>query len=126
MKQRVAVIRAFLSEPGLLLMDEPFGALDSPTRRLLQDELLEMWRQSRRAVVFVTHDVDEAIYLSDRVVVLSASPGRVVGEVAVELSREEGRAALLSDEFLEIKREVCGLLEGQAAVRAAAGEGHAA
>lgn len=126
MKQRVAVIRAFLSEPGLLLMDEPFGALDSVTRRALQDELLEMWKRDRRAVVFVTHDVDEAIYLSDRVVVLSAGPARVVGDVVVGLSREEGRAAMLSEEFLRVKREICGLLEGQAAARAAAGEGHAA
>lgn len=112
MKQRVAVIRAFLSEPALLLMDEPFGALDSPTRFALQSDLLELWRESGSSVLFVTHDVDEAIYLSDRVLVMSAAPGRIQTEVVVDLPRGDRRDALFSERFLELKREVMAHLNG--------------
>lgn len=111
MKQRVAVIRAFLSEPALLLMDEPFGALDSPSRSALQTSLLDLWGRSRKPVVFVTHDVDEAIYLSDRILVLSPGPGRVVDEVVVGLPRLDRRAAMLSEEFLRLKRRIITGLE---------------
>lgn len=126
MKQRVAVIRAFLSEAGLLLMDEPFGALDSPTRRALQKDLVELWKRNRRPVVFVTHDVDEAIFLSDRVVVLSASPARVVGEVRIGLPREDRREAMLSEEFLRLKSSMLTLLEGNGGRAVAAGQEDAA
>lgn len=112
MKQRVAVIRAFLSNPALMLMDEPFAALDSPTRLALQSDLLELWERSNRTVVFVTHDVDEAIFLSDRVLVLSPGPGRVVAEIAVDLPRTGRRQAMLSDHFVRMKREVlCALTD---------------
>ena len=106
MKQRVAVIRAFLSDPPLLLMDEPFGALDSQTRSALQFELLELWRKDRKSVIFVTHDVDEAIVLSDRILVLSPQPGRVVDEVKVPFARDDRHSAALSEEFLALKREI--------------------
>lgn len=112
MKQRVAVIRAFLSEPALLLMDEPFGALDSPTRSMLQSSVLELWKKSGKPVLFVTHDVDEAIYLSDRVLVLSPAPGRVVAEVAIDLPRESRRQAMLSERFLQLKRRIVTALGG--------------
>jgi len=111
MKQRVAVIRAFLSDPPLLLMDEPFGALDSQTRSALQSELLALWRKDRKSVIFVTHDVDEAIILSDRILVLSAQPGRVIGEVRVPFSRDDRQAAMLSEGFLHLKREILSKLE---------------
>jgi NitT/TauT family transport system ATP-binding protein len=110
MKQRVAVIRAFLSNPALLLMDEPFGALDSPTRFALQTDLLDLWSQSSRTVVFVTHDVDEAIYLSDRVLVMSPAPGRIVTELAIDLPRGRRRDAMISAHFLDLKRQLLSAL----------------
>lgn len=125
MKQRVAVIRAFLSEPELLLMDEPFGALDSPTRIALQTDLLDLWAKSLKPVVFVTHDVDEAIYLSDRILVLSQAPGKVVDEVVVNLPRDGRRAAMFSEEFLQLKCRILAGLEADE-VSAPVGENHAA
>ncbi len=116
MKQRVAVIRAFLSDPALLLMDEPFGSLDGPTRFVLQADLLDLWERSRKPVIFVSHDVDEVIYLSDRVLVLSEGPGRVVDEVTVTLPRTGRRSTILSEEFLELKRRIMRGLAGDRAV----------
>lgn len=115
MKQRIAVIRAFLSDPSLLLMDEPFGSLDSPTRFALQADLLDLWERSRKPVIFVSHDIDEAIYLSDRVLVLSEGPGRVVDEIAVTLPREGRRASILSKEFLRLKSRIMLGLAGDGA-----------
>lgn len=115
MKQKVAVIRAFLSDPELLLMDEPFGSLDSPTRFALQADLLSLWARSRKPVVFVTHDIDEAIFLSDRVLVLSEGPGRVVDEIAIPLPRADRRAATLSETFLDLKGRIMNELGGYAA-----------
>ena len=83
MKQRVAVARCFLSDPAVMLMDEPFAALDCQTRLMLQQELLDLWEQNHKTVIFVTHDVEEAILLSDRILVLSRQPGRVVAEFPV-------------------------------------------
>lgn len=89
MKQRVALARAIVSDPGILLMDEPFGALDAQTRVLLQEELISIWRDLRKTVIFVTHDIDEAILLSDRVLVMCGRPGRIIKEFSVpaELKR---------------------------------------
>jgi NitT/TauT family transport system ATP-binding protein len=87
MKQRVAVARCFLSDPAVMLMDEPFAALDCQTRMILQRELLDLWEQDRKSVVFVTHDVEEAILLSDRILVLSEGPGTIVAEYKVPGSR---------------------------------------
>lgn len=87
MRQRVGIARAFLTEPRVLLMDEPFGSLDAQTKLVLQEELLETWRHERREVVYVTHDIDEAIRLGDRVLVMSGRPGRVIADLPVGIDR---------------------------------------
>jgi NitT/TauT family transport system ATP-binding protein len=97
MKQRVAIARTLAYGPGILLMDEPFGALDAHTRTGLQHELLEIWERDRKTVLFVTHSVEEAVFLSDRVVVLTRSPGRIKAVVDIHLPRPRRRAELLVD-----------------------------
>jgi len=87
MQQRVGIARALSKEPDILLMDEPFGAVDAQTREQLQEELLKIWSKTDTTVVFVTHSIDESIYLSDRVVVMQAQPGRIRDEVVVDLPR---------------------------------------
>jgi NitT/TauT family transport system ATP-binding protein len=89
MKQRTAIARTLAVEPDILLMDEPFGALDAQTRSLMQSELIRIWSQSRKTVVFVTHDVQEAVYLAERVVVMSARPGRVKAIVDIDIDRSQ-------------------------------------
>jgi NitT/TauT family transport system ATP-binding protein len=97
MQQRVAIARALAYNPALLLMDEPFGALDAHTRTRLQNELLEIWERDRKTVMFVTHSVDEAVFLSDRVFVMTRSPGRIKSVVDIELPRPRRRVELLVD-----------------------------
>jgi NitT/TauT family transport system ATP-binding protein len=97
MKQRVAIARTLAYGPNILLMDEPFGALDAHTRTGLQNELLEIWERDRKTVLFVTHSVEEAVFLSDRVVVLTRSPGRVKAIIDIDLPRPRRRAELLVD-----------------------------
>jgi NitT/TauT family transport system ATP-binding protein len=97
MKQRVAIARTLAYGPSILLMDEPFGALDAHTRTGLQNELLEIWERDRKTVLFVTHSVEEAVFLSDRVVVLTRSPGRIKAEIRIDLARPRRRAELLVD-----------------------------
>jgi NitT/TauT family transport system ATP-binding protein len=87
MKQRVSIARAFAADPEVLLMDEPFGALDEQTRLVLQEELLRIWSGTRKTVVFITHSIEEAVALADRVIVLSAHPGRVKATVPIEIAR---------------------------------------
>jgi NitT/TauT family transport system ATP-binding protein len=87
MKQRVALARVLAFDPEVLLMDEPFGALDAQTRETMQEELTRLWERTAKTIVFVTHDIDEAVYLGDRVVVLTARPGRIREEVRIELPR---------------------------------------
>ncbi|MFZ0838561.1 MAG: ABC transporter ATP-binding protein [Xanthobacteraceae bacterium] len=107
MKQRVALARTFVYEPEILLLDEPFGALDAQTREIMQDELLRLWQSSRMTVLMVTHDVNEAVYLSDRVCVMSKRPGRIVEEFKVVLDRKLGREALvLSETYMSIRNAV--------------------
>ncbi len=91
MKQRVALARTLAYEPEILLLDEPFGALDAQTREIMQDELLRIWQAMRKTVLMVTHDVTEAVYLSQRVCVMSGRPGRIVGEFTVDVDRAPGR-----------------------------------
>ena len=107
MRQRVAIARVLAIDPPMLLMDEPFGALDALTRRDLQDELLRIWAELRKTVVFVTHGIEEAIYLADRVVVMTYRPGRVKRIVPLALPRPRDTASL---EFNQLKREVSGLV----------------
>ena len=104
MKQRVAIIRAFFSRPALLLMDEPFAALDYQARGRLQQELLTIWESEQRSVIFVTHDIDEALLLSDRVLVLSGQPGTVIADCPVGFARPRKPQLLLEPAFLELKR----------------------
>lgn len=110
MKQRVAVLRAFLSDPPMLLMDEPFAALDSLTRAAMQSELLDLWQSYRTPVIFVTHDVEEAIYLSDRILVLSRPPARVVAEVGVPFPRTPDGRERRGARAAALKEEILGLL----------------
>src|SRR5213082_1975289 len=97
MKQRVAIARTLAYGPSILLMDEPFGALDAHTRTGMQHELLEIWERDRKTVLFVTHSVEEAVFLSDRVVVLTRSPGRIKSIIDIDLARPRRRAELLVD-----------------------------
>jgi NitT/TauT family transport system ATP-binding protein len=110
MKQRVAVIRCFLSDPAVLLMDEPFAALDCQTRLTLQQELLDLWEEDHKTVVYVTHDVEEAILLSDRILILSPQPGHVIAEFRVPFSRPREAGLTLSEELLLLKRHISAAL----------------
>ena len=106
MKQRTAIARAYAVNPQLLLMDEPFGALDALTRVNLQDQLLRTWQEERRTVLFVTHDVEEAVYLATRVVVMAARPGRIHEVIDVDLPFPRTEETRLSPEFADIKNRV--------------------
>lgn len=106
MKQRCAIARAYAVDPSVLLMDEPFGALDALTRVQLQDRLLDTWSRERRTVMFITHDVDEAVYLANRVVVMAARPGRIHKVIDVGLPYPRTEEMRLSPEFAELRREV--------------------
>lgn len=107
MKQRVAIARTLAYDPRILLLDEPFGALDAQTREVMQDELLRIWQDTRKTVVMVTHDVNEAVYVSGRVIVMSQRPGRMVKEFKVALDRTvEREKVVLSDEFNHLRNEV--------------------
>jgi NitT/TauT family transport system ATP-binding protein len=106
MKQRCAIARAYAVDPEVLLMDEPFGALDALTRVQLQDQLLETWSKERRTVMFVTHDVEEAVYLAQRVVVMAAKPGRVHTVVEVDLPYPRTEEIRLSPGFAALRNQV--------------------
>jgi NitT/TauT family transport system ATP-binding protein len=106
MKQRTALARAYAVNPQLILMDEPFGALDALTRVNLQDQLLRTWQEERRTILFVTHDVEEAVYLATRVVVMAARPGRIFDVIDVNLPGPRTEDTRLSPEFAEIKNRV--------------------
>jgi NitT/TauT family transport system ATP-binding protein len=108
MKKRVALAQTLIMDPQILLMDEPFSALDIQTRQLMENELLDLWSADRKSVVFITHDLEEAISLSDRVVVLSAGPGtHPIGEYAIDLPRPRDVAEIrLTPRFVELHREI--------------------
>ncbi len=113
MKQRTAIARTLAIDPQILLMDEPFGALDAQTRHLMQDELLSIWRRSPKTVIFVTHDVQEAVYLADRVAVMSARPGRIIEVVEVGLDKADPNLQR-SKAFAEKVDELWGLVREEA------------
>ena len=103
MKQRVAIARVLANECEVLLMDEPFGALDALTRESLQQELLEIWARTKVTVIFVTHSVEQAVLLSDRVVVMTAGPGRIEADIAIELARPREVSAI---DFNQVRRDI--------------------
>ncbi|MBG6238506.1 NitT/TauT family transport system ATP-binding protein [Mycetocola sp. CAN_C7] len=106
MKQRCAIARAYAVDPTILLMDEPFGALDALTRVKLQEQLLDTWSQEKRTVVFITHDVDEAVFLANRVVVMAARPGRIFDVIDVDLPYPRTEDMRLSPEFTALRNRV--------------------
>jgi NitT/TauT family transport system ATP-binding protein len=106
MKQRVAIARAYAVNPSILLMDEPFGAVDALTRVRLQEQLLATWSQEKRSVVFITHDVDEAVYLANRVIVMAARPGRIVEVIDVDLPYPRNEEIRLSPAFTALRNRV--------------------
>jgi NitT/TauT family transport system ATP-binding protein len=110
MKQRVAIARALANDPQVLLMDEPFGALDAQTRAVMQELLLGVWEESHKTILFVTHDVDEAVFMGDTVYVMTARPGRIKARIAVPLPRPRSYDVKMSEVFLEIKKEILGLI----------------
>ncbi|MGO8919165.1 MAG: ABC transporter ATP-binding protein [Stellaceae bacterium] len=116
MKQRVAIARCLANEADVLLMDEPFGALDALTRAKLQEELLEIWRRTQTTILFVTHSVEEAVLLADRVVVMSAAPGRIDSDTAVTLPRPRD---VSSADFNALRREITDRLTSHLAAKAA-------
>ena len=116
MKQRVAIARVLANDAELVLMDEPFGALDAMTRERLQDELLEIWQRTGLTVMFVTHSIEEAIFLADRVVVMSPGPGRIETEMRIDLPRPRDVSA---PDFNDIRRELSRMLHSDVSRKAA-------
>jgi NitT/TauT family transport system ATP-binding protein len=112
MKQRVSIARALAVDPMLLLMDEPFGALDAQTRFVMQQELLRIWKSYRKTVLFVTHSIDEALYLGDRVLVMTARPGRIKEEIRVSQPRPRDIAG---PEFSALRKHALELLTEETA-----------
>ena len=110
MKQRVAIARAYAADPQVLLMDEPFGALDAQTRTQLQTELLQTWERDQKTCFFITHDVDEAIILAQKVIVMSARPGRVKAIIDIDIPYPRDQETKMSPRFLELKNEIWSLV----------------
>src|SRR5262249_46996380 len=121
MRQRVGFARALTTDPDIILMDEPFSAVDEQTRELLQHELLELWAKTKKTIIFVTHSIDEAVYMSDRIIVMGARPGRIVETVEVDLPRprDDGTRALLqfgrlrTNAWKILKAGICATGEGE-------------
>lgn len=113
MQQRVAIARALANQPRVLLMDEPFGALDAQTRAVMQDNLLELRERINATIVFVTHDIDEAILLSDRVLIMSAGPGRILKDLQVNLPRPRSSAIVAEAAYLALKRDCLDLIRSE-------------
>jgi len=114
MRQRVAVARALTLDPSLLLMDEPFGALDAQTRNMLQKELLQIWGKTKKTIMFITHSVDEAVYLADRIIVMTPRPGRICRDIRVPLPRPRDRTSV---EFAQVRRDVLDLINQNCSIQ---------
>jgi NitT/TauT family transport system ATP-binding protein len=121
MKQRVGIIRALATGPKVLLLDEPFGSLDAQTRLIMQQILTNMWQRLKTSVLFVTHDIDEAIFLSDRVYCMTARPGTIKAEVAIPLERPRHQSMMMSSEFLALRRGLMSLIREES-LKAIGGE----
>jgi ABC-type nitrate/sulfonate/bicarbonate transport system ATPase subunit len=111
MRQRAALLRTFLTDRDVLLLDEPFGALDALTRRELQRWLLDIWQQFKKTILFITHDVEEAVFLADRVLVFSARPGRITRILPIDLPRPRQSLSLLSEDLRRLENELLDTLE---------------
>jgi len=114
MKQRVAIARALANNPAILLLDEPFGALDAQTRALMQELLTSVWEDLHKTILFVTHDVEEAIFLSDRVFIMTARPGRIKAEIDIPLERPRSYEIKATETFLRLKRQALTLIREEA------------
>lgn len=113
MRQRVGLARALAVDPEILLMDEPFGSLDAQTRETLQDELLKIWEMQRKTVIFSTHSIEEAIYLSDRIAIMTSRPGKVKKIVKVDLPRPRSYIQKMTPEFVELRRSIWELVQNR-------------
>ncbi len=113
MKQRVGIARALCVDPAILLMDEPFGALDAQTRQLMGVELLRIWQHRKKTVIFVTHDIDEAVFLADRVIVMSARPSRVIEDIGIDLPRPRALDLENTAEFRAYRQRIWDVLKSQ-------------
>jgi NitT/TauT family transport system ATP-binding protein len=113
MRQRVGITRAFVADPQILLMDEPFGSLDAQTRLVLQEELLRIWKDYQKLVVYVTHDIEEAVLLGDRVLVMTGRPGSIREEILIPLGRPRDLSAREQPEVMEIKWHIWKMLEDE-------------
>jgi ABC-type nitrate/sulfonate/bicarbonate transport system ATPase subunit len=114
MKQRVAIARALANNPDVLLLDEPFGALDAQTRSLMQELLTRVWEELHKTILFVTHDVEEAIFLSDRVFIMTARPGRIKAEIEIPLERPRSYEVKATETFLGLKKQALTLIREEA------------
>lgn len=110
MASRASLARTFIQEPGLILLDEPLSALDAFTRGSIEDEILKIWRKNQPTILLVTHDIEEAVYLCDRVAVMSARPGKIIGEVKIKIKHPRDR---ISNKFVEKRREIMKVLENK-------------
>jgi NitT/TauT family transport system ATP-binding protein len=113
MQQRANLARALAVDSAILLMDEPFAALDAQTREVMQAELLRIWNAAKKTVLFVTHQIDEAVYLSDRVVVMAARPGRVIADIEIDLPRPRDLSVKRTPEFAVYEEQIWRLIAGQ-------------
>ena len=119
MQQRTAIARALANDPAILLLDEPFGALDNQTRGLMQELLLGIWERDRKTVLFVTHDIEEAIFLASRVLVMSARPGRIKTDLTVDLAHPRSYRIKTNPAFTELKERLTEEIRGEAVIAAA-------